>query len=90
MEDFKNLTIEQLRKVVEEINKELCNRKIKERKNVYENLINAMKDFQKTEYYYTDTCYLKICCQECDEETEIEFFEYFDSIIEKLESDSVI
>lgn len=85
MEEFKNLTTEQLKKVVEEINKELCERRKKERQNAYENLINAMKDFQEAGFLTTDTCYITVRCEECEYETDIDFFDFFDLVIEELE-----
>ena len=85
MEELKNLTTEQLKKVIEEVNKELRERKNEERKKAYKNLINAMKDFQKTEFFDADNCYFEVYCDECGENTEAEFFDIYDSIIEALE-----
>lgn len=85
MEEFKNLTTEELKKVYAEINKELCNRRRDERKYIYKKLINAMKEFQNSDFYNIDKCYFEANCDECESRTEINFFDYFESIIEELE-----
>jgi hypothetical protein len=86
MEELKKLTTEELKKVYAEINKELCNRKNDERKNAYEKLINAMKEFYNSEFFGPDSnCYFEVFCEECESDIDIDFFEYLDSIIKELE-----
>lgn len=85
MIELKNLTTEQLMKVYAEINKELCDRRNKKRENNYKKLINATKEFQETEFFGLDSCSFTAYCEEYEDEVRIDFFEYFDSIIEELE-----
>lgn len=86
MEELKKLTTEELKKVVAEINKELFNRKDEERKNAYQDLINAMKKFQDSEFFLCG-CVFEAYCEDCEKDIEIDFFEYFDSIITELEKE---
>lgn len=85
MEELKNLTKEQLMKVQEKITKELFNRRGEERKNAYEKLINAMKEFQDSDFFGMDYCSFEAYCEECESTIDIDLFECFDSIIEELE-----
>lgn len=85
MEEFKNLTTEQLKQTITEINKELCNRKNEERKEAYKDLINALKKFQKTDFCNIDDCYIEIYCNYCEDKTSVNIFGYFVSMIEELE-----
>jgi oligoendopeptidase F len=86
MEELKKLTTEELKKVYAEINKELFNRKNDERKNAYEKLINAMKEFYNSEFFGPDSyCYFEAFCEDCESDIDINFFEYLDLIITELE-----
>lgn len=83
MEELKDLSMEELLEVKQRITREINERVEREFKEDCKTLADTLREF--LEKGHDLSCYVAIECDYCERDTEIDLWDYIDSIMENLE-----